>query len=203
MKKTFAITLLAVATLSGICGCNKKSPSQQVKSNGLPRATAASVADSVSNSAVAVVDIDTLAARCAFCIQGQSKLEAKQASYRTQLESKARKLQTDMVAFQNKVQNGGFTSQQQAEAAQKQLQKQQQAVQSFQSKVESEMATATQNYQNELRRKLADFLKMYNADGRYKVIISKSGDNVLYTDPSVDITSDVIQGLNQIEKKQK
>lgn len=196
--KLFAVMMFAAATLSGMSSCNKQNPSQQVKSNGLPKASAS--ADSTSSSPVAVVDIDTLAAKCNFCIQGQAKLEAKQTSYRTQLEAKARKLQNDMVAFQNKAQNGGFTSQQQAEAAQSQLQKQQQAVQNFQSKIESDMAKATQNYQNELRKKIADFLKMYNADGRYKVIISKSGDNVLYTDPSVDITNDIIQGLNQAEK---
>ncbi len=197
--KTFAALLLASATLSGVSSCNKKEPALQVKSNGLPKAGATT--DTTSSSSVAVVDIDTLAAKCTFCQVGQAKLEGKQSSYRTQLEAKARKLQNDMVAFQNKAQNGGFTSQQQAEAAQSQLQKQQQAVQNFQSKIESEMATATQNYQSELRKKLADFLKMYNADGRYKVIISKSGDNVLYADPAVDITNDVIQGLNQTEKK--
>ena len=99
------------------------------------------------------------------------------------------------------MQSGAFTSQQQAESAQAQLQKQQQALQAFQEKIENEMAQATQNYQKKLREDLNTFLKSYNSDGRFKVIISKSGDNVLYSDPSVDITEDVIAGLNKSYKK--
>ena len=108
-----------------------------------------------------------------------------------------------MVSFQKKVQSGAFTSQQQAESAQAQLQKQQQALQAFQEKIQSEMVQATQNYQKKLREDLNTFLKSYNSDGKFKVIISKSGDypNVLYSDPSVDITEDVIAGLNKSYKK--
>lgn len=65
------------------------------------------------------------------------------------------------------------------------------------------MNKATENYQTQLRKDIATFLKEYNSDGRFKVIISKSGDNVLYSDPSVDITNDVIEGLNKSYKKGK
>lgn len=106
-----------------------------------------------------------------------------------------------MVSFQQKAQSGGFTSQQQAEAAQKQLEKQQQQLQAFQQRIENEMANATKNYQAKLRLDISAFLQEYNKDGRFKVIISRSGDNVLYVDPAVDITNDVIAGLNKSYKK--
>ena len=35
------------------------------------------------------------------------------------------------------------------------------------------------------------------------MIVSKTGDNVLYADPSVDITNDVVDGLNKIYKSSK
>ena len=193
--KANAAMLLVAAGLS-LVACNKKD--SQVKPNGLPKAAATNAG---AASSVAVVDIDTLAAKSEYCKDGQKELENKQKKYREQLNSKGQALQNAIASFQKKMQSGAFTSQQQAESAQAQLQKQQQALQAFQEKIENEMAQVTQNYQKKLREDLNTFLKSYNSDGRFKVIISKSGDNVLYSDPSVDITEDVIAGLNKSYKK--
>ncbi len=188
--------MLLVAAGLSLVACDKKD--SQVKPNGLPKAAATNAG---AASSVAVVDIDTLAAKSEYCKDGQKELENKQKKYREQLNSKGQALQNAIASFQKKMQSGAFTSQQQAESAQAQLQKQQQALQAFQEKIENEMAQATQNYQKKLREDLNTFLKSYNSDGRFKVIISKSGDNVLYSDPSVDITEDVIAGLNKSYKK--
>ena len=184
-----------------LVGCNKKDPAQQVKSNGLPKVENKTTA--TGEQSIAVVDIDSLASQCDYCKDGLKNLESKQNAYRNQLNTKGQALQNAMIAFQKKAQSGGFASQAEAEKAQKNLQSQQQALQSFQSKIEGEMAKATENYQKKLREDLNTFLKEYNADGRYKVIISKSGDNVLYADPSVDITNDVVEGLNKAYKATK
>ena len=196
MATLLLATSLAAPTLTS---CNKKEPSQQVKSNGLPKASA--TASNAANGGVAVVDIDTLAAQAEYCKDGLKALEAKQNAYRQQLNAKGQALQNAVASFQKKAQSGAFTSQQEAQQAQAQLQKQQQALQSFQERIEGEMSKATENYQTQLRKDIATFLKEYNSDGRFKVIISKSGDNVLYSDPSVDITNDVIEGLNKSYKK--
>ena len=180
--KANAAMLLVAAGLS-LVACNKKG--SQVKPNGLPKAAATNAG---AASSVAVVDIDTLAAKSEYCKDGQKELENKQKKYREQLNSKGQALQNAIASFQKKMQSGAFTSQQQA-------------LQAFQEKIENEMAQATQNYQKKLREDLNTFLKSYNSDGRFKVIISKSGDNVLYSDPSVDITEDVIAGLNKSYKK--
>lgn len=199
--KSFARTSLVLAALAlSLTACNKKDPAQQVKQNGLPKA-AASQGTSMAQGGVAIVDIDSLATQYEFCIEGQKKLEAKQNAYRQQLNSKGQALQNAVVAFQKKLQSGGYTSQQQAEAAQTSLQKQQQALQNFQQKIEADMEKATQEYQQTLRDSLRSFIKDYNADGRFKVILSKSGDNVLYADPTVDITNDIVAGLNKRYKK--
>lgn len=192
-SKSAILLAMAVATTTA---CNQKEPAQQIKSNGLPKAELAKASNSV-----AIVDIDTLAAKYKYCIEGQKELEAKQKTYSQQLNAKGQALQKAVADFQNKLQNGGYTSQQQAENAQAQLQKQQQALQSFQNKIESEMADATMKYQQVLRDSLNNFIKVYNSDGRYQIILSKSGDNVLYANPAVDITNDVVTGLNQRYKK--
>ncbi|EJX00678.1 lipoprotein [gut metagenome] len=192
MKHLHTLGIALITTGLSLTGCNKKEPAQQVKSNGLPKA-----ATTQTTAPVAIVDIDSLASQYEYCKEGLAALDAKQAKFRQQLNNKGQTLQNGMVEFQKKLQSGGYTSQQQAEQAQAKLQKQQQALQNLQMKIEEEMAEATQTYQDQLRKNLHDFLKEFNKDGRYKVILSKSGDNVLYADPTVDITSEVVAGLNK------
>lgn len=197
MNKTYKTGIALLTSVFLFAACNKKEPAQQVKSNGLPKAAQ----NAKAQDGVAIVDIDSLASQYEYCKEGQKQLEAKQKNYQQQLTSKGQALQNAVMAFQKKLQSGGFTSQQQAEQAQASLQKQQQALQAFQEKIESEMAQATEAYQQTLRDSLRSFIKDYNSDGRYKVILSKSGDNVLYTDPAADITADVVAGLNKRYKK--
>lgn len=196
MKNFSTSAILLVMAIATTTACNQKEPAQQIKSNGLPKAETAK-----GSNSVAIVDIDSLAAQYTYCVEGQKALEAKQKTYSQQLNAKGQALQKAVADFQNKLQNGGYTSQQQAEAAQAQLQKQQQALQNYQNKIESEMANATMQYQQVLRDSLNNFIKEYNSDGRYQIILSKSGDNVLYANPAVDITNDVIVGLNKRYKK--
>jgi outer membrane protein len=189
-RNTIILALIALATVS----CNQKSPTQQVKQNGLPKSETTTNA---TTSSVAVVDIDTLADKCNYCKDGQKALEAKKNALTKQFNAKTQSLQNAVINFQKKAQAGQFTSQQEAQKQQAALQKQQQDLQVFQERIERDLAKAQQEYQDKLRKDLNTFLKEYNKDGRFKVIISKSGDNVLYTDPSVDITNDVIEGLNK------
>ena len=101
------------------------------------------------------------------------------------------------------MQKGTFSSQSEAENEQKKIQRQQQQLQQFQEKIEGEMANAAEQYQKVLRDSLASFIKDFNKDGRYSMILSKSGDNILYADKSLDITKAVIDGLNKRYKKKK
>lgn len=195
--KACAIALAAALVLAG---CGKKDPSQQVKSNGLPKAGSDAAA---AGCGVAVVDVDSLSLQYDYCKEGQKRLEEKQASLQKQLTQRGQALQNAMQDFQSKLQSGGYTTQTQAEEAQRKLQQQQQSLQAYQEQIEREMQTEAKAYQDELRKQIDAYLKEYNRNGRFKVIISKIGGNVLYMDASVDITADVIAGLNERYKKQK
>lgn len=73
-RNTIILALIALATVS----CNQKSPTQQVKQNGLPKSETTTNATA---SSVAVVDIDTLADKCNYCKDGQKALEAKKKRF--------------------------------------------------------------------------------------------------------------------------
>ena len=63
------------------------------------------------------------------------------------------------------------------------------------------MAAAAAAYQETLRDSLKNFIDDFNKDGRYTMILSKSGDNILYADKQLDITDQVVAGLNKRYKK--
>ena len=57
-------------------------------------------------------------------------------------------------------------------------------------------------FNKDLHDRLDAFLKEYNADKRYDYILSYSeGGAILYKDESLDITADVIDGMNNSQGK--
>lgn len=52
-----------------------------------------------------------------------------------------------------------------------------------------------------MRDSIQSFLRDYNKQKGYSIILSKAGDNILYANPAMDITTDVVNGLNKRYKK--
>ena len=108
-----------------------------------------------------------------------------------------------MAAFQQKMQAGKITNQQEAQQAQATVQQMQSNLTRHQRQYEEAMTKATQAYQKELRKRINDYLAKYNKDGRYSLILTNSEAtiNILYATPGSDITKEVIEGLNKEYKK--
>jgi len=106
-------------------------------------------------------------------------------------------LQAAANNFQQKLQNNGFTSREQAESVQAALQRQQNDLAALQARLESELANETQKFNEALRDSLNHFLAIYNKDKKFDMILAKSGDNILLADKRFDITAEVINGLNK------
>ena len=61
-----------------------------------------------------------------------------------------------------------------------------------------------QKMSEQLRDTINAFMKDYNKDGKYQMIISNTAnDNILYAGKTYDITSDVIKALNARYSKAK
>jgi outer membrane protein len=77
------------------------------------------------------------------------------------------------------------------------IQRQQNDLQTLQARLETELANETAKFNEALRDSLNNFLKAYNKDKKYDMILSKAGDNILFADKKFDITQDIINGLNK------
>ena len=185
MKKNMFLAAVAVVALAS---CNNASP----KMDEQPVA-----ADNNGSLKIAYVEVDSLMTQYEFCKEFTLTLQKKSNNARNTLNQKGQQLQSAAANFQQKLQNNGFTSREQAESQQAAIQRQQQSLQELQARLENELASETAKFNEALRDSLQNFLKVYNKDKKYDLILAKSGDNILIADKKLDVTQDVINGLNK------
>ena len=151
---------------------------------------------------IAYVEIDSLMSQYQFCKDYTLLLTKKSENARATLNSKAKALDADAQDFQRKIQNNAST-QERAQQENNRLVKMQQDLQALQERLAAELDQETLKYNNALRDSLTNFLKSYNESKGYSMVLSKAGDNMLLADPSLDITNEVIAGLNKRYKPTK
>ncbi|MBQ9231326.1 MAG: OmpH family outer membrane protein [Prevotella sp.] len=188
MKKNI-IGTMAVAAIVALASCNNASP----KMDEQP----ASADSTGAGLRIAYVEVDSLMTQYEYCKDFTLVLQKKSNNARNTLTQKGQQLQNAMNNFQQKLNNNGFTSREQAESQQAAIQRQQNDLQQLQARLENELANETNTYNEGLRDSLQHFLAVYNKDKKYDMILTKQGDNILYAAKRFDITADIINGLNK------
>ena len=182
-----SVAMMAVS----LTACNNASPKMDEQPSNESAAT------SNGGTRIAYVEVDSLMSQYKFCKDYSLILQKKSNNARNTLSQKGAQLQAAAANFQQKMNNNGFASREQAAAVQNAIQRQQQDLQELQQRLESELASETNKYNAALRDSLQHFLKVYNKDKKYDLILSKAGDNILYASKKNDITQDVVNGLNK------
>lgn len=191
MKKATICTLTLIALFS-LASCNNGSSKMDEKSESKD-------SKEVSNKGVkiAYIEVDSLMSQYKFCKEYSIILQKKSNNARNTLTQKGNQLQNAASNFQQKLQNNGFQSREEAERVQANLQRQQQDLQELEARLSNELNEETLKYNSALRDSLNNFLATYNKSKKYDLILSKVGDNILLADKRFDITNDVINGLNK------
>jgi len=166
------------------------------------RGTTAPAATGPSAGRVAFIDIDTLEANYEFFKAKKADFTRRQAALESELESSARKLQSAATALQQKAQ-AGTLSQAEGEAEQRRLLTMQQSLEQRRQGMASQLMNEQDAFNADLKKRLDAFLAEYNKDKGYAYILSYSRDvpNILFADPALNITQDVIDGMNERDKR--
>lgn len=191
--RTVSVSALSVLMLAACNNANPKMDEQPAKEQ--PASTA--------GMKIAFIEVDSLMSQYNFCKDFTLVLQKKSNNARNTLNQKGQQLQAAVNNFQQKLNNNGFSSREQAETAQAAIQRQQENLQELQNRLGSELDAETAKYNAALRDSLQNFLKEYNKSKKYDLILSKAGDNILLADKRYDITKDVINGLNKRYKSMK
>lgn len=185
--------LLAVLTAGTFIAC------QQTNKQGTNGPATAAKGDSAapnSSFIIAYVDIDTVEAHYDYFKEKKAELEKKQQAIDNELQANVRALQNEAADFQRRA---NTMTQAEGEATQRALYNKQQSLEGKAQNMRSQYAEQENKFNEELQKRLNDFLAKYNSDKRYAYILSyrTGASNVLYKDEKYDITNEVIKGLNE------
>ena len=190
-KNLFGAIAVAAVALISFNSCDKSPKADEKPAN---------TAQAPTELKIAYVEVDSLMTRYEFCKEYSLILEKKGQNIQATLQQKGQALQAAANNFQQKLQQNAYTREQ-AEQIQAGLQKQNADLEALQARLGAEFQEETNKFNAALRDSLQHFIAKYNKDKKYTMILSKSGDNILYADKGIDITNDVIAGLNKAYKK--
>ena len=190
-KNILKVLTITAATMAALSSCNQSAPKVDAKSD-TPQKEATSLK-------IAYVEVDSIMSQYKFCKDYSLILQRKGQNIQSTLAAKQQQLQAAAANFQQKVQQNAY-SREQAEAINANLQKQNADLQALNQRLTNEFQKETEKYNNALRDSIQHYLKTYNQDKHYSLILSKAGDNLLYADKAFDITNEVVAGLNKAYK---
>ncbi len=195
--KRFKFTAIAAATATILlfAQCANNQTSQAV-----PAAAPAVTAE--GSIKVAYVDIDSLLNNYKFSVKLRNDMLRKSENMRMTLSEKGKAIQADMEDFQRKVENNVYATRQRAEEEQARILKSQEEFARLEQRLVNELSAEEQKNNLTLRDSINNFLSEYNETHGYDLILSKMADNILLGNKSLDITKEVIDGLNSRYKEE-
>jgi outer membrane protein len=158
---------------------------------------------SVKDVRIAFVNMDTLYAHYDEYMDLKAQIAEKQKKMENELNNKKSQYERKVMDYQDKVQKGLLLTSERQRIEQ-QLYADQQNLMRLGESMQNELAEETRVLNNRLGNNIVEFLKEYNKDGKYVYIMSHVfGGNLLYVNDSLDITADVIKGLNEKYRKSR
>ena len=190
----FVVLFLAVAGLYFLhfSGNGKSKKSQTSGTSGLSTA-----------QGIAYINIDSVIFKFDMFLDRRNELLSKQKSAEAELNSKGTQYQKDVKDYQDKA-NKGLITRATAAQIEQSLGQQQQELVTLRDKLQSNLVDEEQVMNRQILEYITKFLEENRADYNYQYILGKSfGSVVLYGDNGLDITSKVLDAINQKYKTEK
>ena len=127
----------------------------------------------------------------------QSAFEAKAQNVDSELNKKARKLESDIKNFENQI-NKGLLTRSAAEQQNTSLQQRQANLQNEAAQKQQELAEESQVLLNQVMFAIQQYLEEYNKEHNFAAILTttEASNVVIVGAPALDITQEVVEGLN-------
>lgn len=141
--------------------------------------------------------LDTLMMQYDMYSDLQSAFEAKAQTVDSDLNKKARKLESDIKNFENQI-NKGLLTRSAAEQQNNSLQQRQANLQNEAAQKQQELAEESQVLLNQVMFAIKTYLEEYNKEHNFAAILTttEASNVVMVGAPALDITQEVVEGLN-------
>jgi len=152
---------------------------------------------------IAYVDLDSMNERIGYIKKNRLALEQEQKSIESEWEASYRDLENQKNNFLKK---SSSITQSQAESFQKILLDQQQRVDTKKQMLTQQLNEKSYKFLEDIQKQLKQYLEEYNQDKGYSFILTVGNglDYMVYKDSSLNITNDVVEGMNEkLKSKEK
>jgi outer membrane protein len=195
MKKftLVANVLLAVAFISMLSNCKSKTNGTATKSQS---ENASNIQISGSYTA-AWVNIDTLINNYDMYFDMQKELEESGRKLEAELNTKSKDFEKQANDFQDKYQKG-LETRSKLQQMQQDLATKEQELYRLRDDLRAQLADEQTVKLRQIHQSITDYLAEYNKSKGYHMIFSSTfGGPLLYGHPELDITQEVLKGLNE------
>ena len=152
---------------------------------------------------IAYVELDSLYENIKYIRNMRESLEAEQKLIEREWTSGLQGLDSKKNNFIAK--NGNNMTQEMAEQFQNQLLQEQQNIESRKQNLASKLSDKSYRFMDDVQTKMKTFLNDYNTDKGYAYILTSGTglDYMIYRDSTLNITDDVISGMNEMFNRKK
>lgn len=194
IKLNRIVTSLAIVALMGACG-NKEAKQENTVAKPV-------VETEIDKDKIVFVDSDSLLNQYEYFKVLKTKMEAKGKAADADLRAKGQAFQRDVEKYQQ--QQNTLTAEQRAETEER-LARKQQELRVYEQNAGIAFQNEQAKEQEALYNKVADYLKEYAKKKGYKMVLKyqKGMGDILFADESLDVTTEVIKGLNEAYAKEK
>ena len=156
---------------------------------------------SASGQRIVYINSDSVLKHYTYLEDISKVMEAKQTKLNNEFRSRAQGLQNEFNEYQRNVGNLTLS---QAKSIEEGLAKKEQNLRMYEQSLSQELSEDQDKIRRQLYEKITDYLKEYGkANGLHVVLKFDPTSDVLFAGDSLDITSDVIKGLNEKYKEEK
>ncbi len=186
-----AVLLVAVAVLYYLHFSGKPGNATQPAS----AKTDASAKMQAPLTQIAYVNSDSLLLNYDYYKSTIKALNDKRKKLETDITGRARTLENEAVSYQQK---GRDMTLEQAQLTEQNLYRKQQELMQYRDKISQQLAQEEQQKVEELYGNITNYLKDYTKDKPYRLVLGYSkGGGILFADNSLEITNEVLTGLNK------
>lgn len=191
MNKLVKLTLGVVAT-AAIVSCNQQA-SKETPASSTPATKTQEVA---KEEKIVYVNSDSLSEKYQYYKDVRTKLEAKVKKAQSDLQAKGQAYQRELAEYQQKA---GSMSATERQATEERLVRLQGDLGRMDQNASSNIAQEEQTEFSKVYSAVTEYLKKHSEEKGYKLVLtySKTNPTVLYAEPSMDITKQVIDALNK------
>ena len=192
-----SIVALAAATVFGVLSLSKGGKNVET-------AVEEAAADAVASKGdIVYIDLDRILMEYDMANDLRSSVEAKVQKIQEEVQRRGKKLEKDINAWQEKL-NKGLMTRSVAEVQQQKLLKQEQDFNNYAAQKNQEIQEEQVVMMNQLGDAIKTFIDKYNEEKQYAMIITNNGGSPVVTaNPALNITDDVLAGLNDEYIKSK